>query len=450
MNPTKEKRALTESEMIESLQRSGYLFESEIAKTLQELGFFVEPNQVIIDQLTGKSREIDMTAEYHKYNAERAEYKVSGKIKFVFEIKNNSFPIALLSRYKYSPNTDMDSLFKFVETGVTFGFGTGDPAFYDGPTDLELRKNIFTQYCSFQQKKTGEELMAVHPDELYSGLSKVTQHCEDEVRWWSERDRSSAAIADYTRQFYFLPVILFKGDLYEVMLEDSAAPKLISVDCSRFIFNYHYNEKRSHALVYFLTQKGLVKFLEEMIIWEEQIERDLFELKKAQPIKKVKKFTFSSGEILLTSASFDLLTNLFDSSIKPLFEKLIKTLMEFDTDFLSANKYWYSGNSVMNTLSELGDFWNEEQNLRSNKDINFQYRLSGYKKAGVDAFDIVVHLTFTMEAYWYGFTLTNYNRQQPFIRKMYHESLENEIDEICDMIREDIMNNIETRLQRIG
>jgi hypothetical protein len=55
---------ITKEEMLEALNRSGYLMESEIASMLAEFGFFIETNQVIEDKFTGKSREIDLLAEY--------------------------------------------------------------------------------------------------------------------------------------------------------------------------------------------------------------------------------------------------------------------------------------------------------------------------------------------------------------------------------------------------
>ncbi len=59
-------------EMIDAIKRSGYLLESLISKYLSQSGFFVESNQVIVDPYTGKSREIDLVAEYHDWNRTRA------------------------------------------------------------------------------------------------------------------------------------------------------------------------------------------------------------------------------------------------------------------------------------------------------------------------------------------------------------------------------------------
>ena len=80
--------------------------ESEISGYLAKEGFFIESNQVIEDPQTGKSREIDLTAEYYEYNKDRAGFKTATKVRFVFEIKNNQFPLVLLTKFEFSPNIE--------------------------------------------------------------------------------------------------------------------------------------------------------------------------------------------------------------------------------------------------------------------------------------------------------------------------------------------------------
>ncbi len=58
----------SKEEMLEAINRSGYLLESEIASTLAQKGYFTESNSIIIDVATGKGRELDLIAEYYEYN----------------------------------------------------------------------------------------------------------------------------------------------------------------------------------------------------------------------------------------------------------------------------------------------------------------------------------------------------------------------------------------------
>src|SRR5690606_32028763 len=84
----------------------GYLLESEISKVLSKNGFFIQTNQMIKDPITSKNREIDLIAEYHEYQEARRTDKCCAKIHFVFEIKNTSAPIVLLTNFQFTPNME--------------------------------------------------------------------------------------------------------------------------------------------------------------------------------------------------------------------------------------------------------------------------------------------------------------------------------------------------------
>ena len=271
------KNSISESEIIESLKRSGYLLESEISKVLNELGFFVETNQVIKDPLTTKSREIDILAEYYNYDPEKANNNIATKIKFVFEVKNNSFPVVLLTNFQNSPNTEIWSYYKVGQTGNysdNYDFQTN---FHDYLLDFEKTKDtVFTQYCSFQRKKQSDELMASHSEELYSGLSKITQYCEESASRWQNYDVED----DYFRNFLYLPVVILKDDLYQLTIAEKNTPQLHKVDESTIIFNYHHNGFPESAIVYFVTKKGLLPFLQKMLEVEDKIAAAMLQKKK--------------------------------------------------------------------------------------------------------------------------------------------------------------------------
>lgn len=272
----------TESEIIESLQRSGYLLESEVSKYMASRGFFVETNQVIKDPITGKSREIDLTAEHYIYDSERSEYKVATKIRYVFEIKNNTLPVVLLTDYHSSPYNDLFDSLKVIQTGKTPWDGL-ELTFFDYfvPSSKDDGK-MFTQYCSFQRKKDKEEeLMATHPEEIYSGLLKITQFCEEEIEPWNEESEEPSDPDGYKnrydRYFVYLPVVLIKDDLFELDIDEQNTPTLKAVPYSRFVLNYHFKEMPKTALVHFVTKDGLPHFLQEMRTIEDKIRTLLLE-----------------------------------------------------------------------------------------------------------------------------------------------------------------------------
>src|SRR5690349_22770439 len=152
-----------EAEILECLRRSGYLLESRIVRSLADAQFFVEPNVAVKDPRTGKSREIDVLAEYFDYDPVRRN--VSVKTHFVIETINNHLPLILMNPHPGSPNEDLDGYLRFGMTPDSIP-GVDEISF------LELKgfwgEARYSQYCALTRKKSGEELMASHSDDLYS------------------------------------------------------------------------------------------------------------------------------------------------------------------------------------------------------------------------------------------------------------------------------------------
>jgi len=278
---------LTEQEMLESLSRSGYLLESEITKLMVQYGFFVESNVSTLDPLTGKSREIDLIAELdHEFNPNEHNRKTIARVEFIFEIKNNNVPLVLLTEYEWSPNIPIWESMKVKETipekilDYFVGLGFYDVLFGDGT------KNIYTQYCSFSKKKN-EELMALHPENIYSGLLKITNFCEELIESW-ENDKDKQYEDDYFREFLYLPIILINDDLYELETTVDHKNKLKQVDCSHLVFNYHYKQESKIAIIHIVTKTGLKDFLNRILNAEKKVEENMF-LAQDEYIKDNKK-----------------------------------------------------------------------------------------------------------------------------------------------------------------
>lgn len=146
-------------EMRECLERSGYLLESRIVRNLVDIGLFVEPNQVILDPRTGKSRELDVVAQAWRYDPEHPGVCVSSH--FVLEVLNNPYPLILLTERPSTPNEDFESYVKYIETPDPSPFATRIDVLTERTPDRRL---LFAQYCGLTPKKGGErQLMASHP-----------------------------------------------------------------------------------------------------------------------------------------------------------------------------------------------------------------------------------------------------------------------------------------------
>lgn len=262
----------SKDDLVAAIKRSGYLLESEIANILVGADFFVESNQIIEDPITGKSREIDLIAEYFDNdNSGRSEHKACAKIKFIFEIKNNIYPLVLMTKLAFSPNIEIWESTKEILTEIEGINSSSTNTFYE----ILLGKNepIFTQYCSFDIKKGKkiDELLASHPEQVYIGLSKITQYCEECVESWENRDTSYP----YYRRFLYMPVLLINEDLYELEIGEDNEPTLNEVEESRLVFNYFYKNDPKLATIWVVTKKGFKSFIEKMVSEERKLENEM-------------------------------------------------------------------------------------------------------------------------------------------------------------------------------
>ena len=267
---------ITNGEMYDALKRSGYLLESEITAALATSGFFVESGQVIQDPITGKSREIDLMAEHHDPRKKGYEFKGAAKIKFIFEIKNNLFPVVLLTRFESSPNIeDWIGLKEALNRpcGVKY---ESHKSYYESLI-ADRNEQIYTQYCSFHKKKENDELMALHPENIHSGLMKITHYCEEQVELVDtdlvyDVPEESDKRDGYFRHFLFMPVLLINDDLYELKNDE-----LEKIDSSILVYNYHYKNEPRMAYVFVVTKRGFPEFIEKMVNLEAVAERLMFE-----------------------------------------------------------------------------------------------------------------------------------------------------------------------------
>jgi hypothetical protein len=99
---------VTESEMHEALQRSGYILESVTEKNLAEWGFFVQTGQVVEDLITGKGRDIDIIANSISNHNHYSDIRTISQIEYVFEVKNNLYPIVLLTKLNNKLNNKLN------------------------------------------------------------------------------------------------------------------------------------------------------------------------------------------------------------------------------------------------------------------------------------------------------------------------------------------------------
>jgi hypothetical protein len=169
---------LSKDEMLACLQRSGYLLESRVVRFLQSKDLFVEPNQTLLDERTGISREVDIVAEINRFSKDRP--KTCVKTTLVMEVVNNLYPVVLLTRRAWTPNSPIDEYLQYKTT---------PPPAYDEEHPFLWKVNLddfrsqdgvplFSQYCAFSEKKSGE-FMASHPEDLHASIRKAAEYLCD-------------------------------------------------------------------------------------------------------------------------------------------------------------------------------------------------------------------------------------------------------------------------------
>ncbi|GAA4466904.1 hypothetical protein GCM10023093_21790 [Nemorincola caseinilytica] len=197
--------------------------------------------------------------------------------------------------------------------------------------------------------------------------------------------------------------------------------------------------------------KGELPSIEELEI---EIEKGYDELKspaekRLEALKN--KISQISGKEIMQTATTPILFEIIDSSIIPMYQSIIDRMDQFTDMFVSRSYNWQGKNKQMETFDQMAEEWKNEEFLKSNYDFYFSYHLNGFKKAGTEAFSSGFQLNFRIDTYWYGFTLINYNNQQPFIKKLYNEQLSKEdINQITDTISEFVIDNIERNLERMS
>ena len=255
---TKQVSEPTHEDYLEALKRSGYLMESRLVKALNEMGFFVDPNQCLLDNQTGKSREIDIVAEYFDGRVR----EICVKTLFIIEAINNIHPLVLITKRESSPSADTENYIRLITTPSEYF--QGDVYITIDQEKGATNTAIYSQYATFAPKNNGE-LIACHSDDLYSSFGKLAAFVDAELEKWKDRTDK------YKRIFFFQPIMVLARDL---MLLTEASPgeyQFKSTPHAKFEFNYHRNEAPTSLLIDIITEDYLVEYMNRSFRADEKI-----------------------------------------------------------------------------------------------------------------------------------------------------------------------------------
>lgn len=196
--------------------------------------------------------------------------------------------------------------------------------------------------------------------------------------------------------------------------------------------------------------RGEIPTVEEL---EQQIDQSYEELKspsqKRLDVLKEKLAQLKGPEAKLT-ATTEIIIDLINKSLVPLYQQLLKRGEDFKELFHTLDWFWQGKNSTFTSLEDVHHLWKDEEFLKNRFNLNFTFHLSGLIKAGADAFNTSFEISTRIDTYSYGIMLVNYNNQQPFIKKVYGEQLSAEdIVTIVDTAFEQVIENIDYNIDRI-
>lgn len=209
------------------------------------------------------------------------------------------------------------------------------------------------------------------------------------------------------------------------------------------IAEYRINERLPENI------KGELPSIEEIEEkLDQEIQENLSEIEKRLRAVKEKVKSMQAEE-LQTPATYELLQNIFNQSLKPLFVQIIQKLSnEFKEEYLTHRISWHLKQNLVYGIDDVEEFWKKEENLKSVTEITFEYAMFGLRKAGTENYNEHISLKFWMDTYWYGFSLVNHENGQPFLKKLYHQQLtKEEMQSVIDLIITKVLDRIEWAIE---
>lgn len=229
----------------------------------------MDPNQVVFDPRTGKSRELDIVAEHYSFRSDHSGTCV--KTHFVAEVVNNKFPVVLLTKRPSTPNRNSDHYVKFACTPEPNDFHKHFDFFEDRRPPQE---QLFVQYCALSTKRgDAKELMASHPEDMYASLQKVAEHVEREVEQFAEW--SAETSLDIWRVFFWHPILVVGGQLVIVENDEAGAITLADATSAFLEFNWHQNDEPRTTVIEVITVAALYERMEAIVASDQAFEVQL-------------------------------------------------------------------------------------------------------------------------------------------------------------------------------
>lgn len=271
---------VTVEELKECLYRSGYLLESRLVRSLVDKGYIVEPSEKIVDQSTGKDREIDVVAE--PFPSVDARYRLDIKTKLVIEALNTRFPLVLLSPRPWSPNSVVFESLPYRWSDDERGLLTrllmhsGDAqsqfAFDINDKKWAFDETLYSQYCGITRKSgQGKELMAYHSDDMHAAIQKVVRYIHDDLDSFDQMIKELGS--GYRRIWFWKPMLVVSGDIYivEGSSNKNSEIDLIQVKAAKLVHNWFDRGTYCSSIIDIVTEDAFSNHVDEILFIDQGI-----------------------------------------------------------------------------------------------------------------------------------------------------------------------------------
>lgn len=276
MTTDRQRPEISVDEMEATLLRSGYLLEQRVRIALEDRVYYVQSSDAYPDEVTGKSRELDLSAiSVRKAGPSETDFAF---YMIICECINNPQPLVFFTNDQYVdlttakvsglPTQIVDETEQDEWMGLSeFLKFDSFHHYFDG--------TIASQYCGFQKKRNPDEWMALHPEDHNDAFNAITMALETEIKqhygkWKTDleepevgderEEEEEQEEQEVNLQFYY-PLLVLQGELYTAELEEGGV-KLSETQHVRMLRHHFSTSRRDSYQIDVITESFLGNYLD--------------------------------------------------------------------------------------------------------------------------------------------------------------------------------------------
>jgi hypothetical protein len=263
----------TPDDISEALQRTGFILEYHTAQLLRKHEFHVEINSAFPDPESGKSREVDITAEI-MHDSIGPDENISVAVELIIECKNSSNPLILIgeedSHGRYTRNSidivsfDPLHIFQFSRDSLPSIQGRLGLNSIEVPGDRTFVGSQLLRMDNSRGRWQADN-SSVYESILYP-LAKSWQY--EKNQWTlSEQDYSDNQSSEWDFPYfrYIIPIVVTAGPVFNVDMT-SGSLEITEADWSRLRRDFNSKGLRMILKPDIVPYRNLEAYLQAKIV----------------------------------------------------------------------------------------------------------------------------------------------------------------------------------------